>query len=146
MIVGKSVTAPARIAGRHAQNIAAVVSIVDQRVAGTLSHVASIENPKYLRLFRRTIDVMKTLGRCYIKTGDTRNSFLERVVDSQATHTKHGIDPNLLRPPQLQGSQFINGQNYNQNILQNIHPSVGPSSSIVIDAIAFASGACIPGE
>jgi hypothetical protein len=58
---GNRVATPARMAGRQAHRIAAVVSIVDQRVAGTLSHVASMVNPKCRRLLRRIIDVMQTL-------------------------------------------------------------------------------------
>lgn len=68
MTPGNSVAAPARMAGRQAHKIAAVVSIVDQRVAGALSHVASIVKPKCLRLLRRIIEVMQTLvmelGEC----------------------------------------------------------------------------------
>jgi hypothetical protein len=59
--VGNKVATPALMAGRHAHNMAAAVSTVEQRVAGTLSHVASILNPKCRRLLRRMIDVIQTL-------------------------------------------------------------------------------------
>ena len=59
--VGNRVATPARMAGRQAQKMAAVVSIVDNSVAGTLSHVASIVNPKRRRLLRRIMEVKQTL-------------------------------------------------------------------------------------
>ena len=59
--VGKRMATPARMAGRQAQKIAAVVSTVDQMVMGTLEKVASMVMPKDWRLLRRMMDVRHTL-------------------------------------------------------------------------------------
>ena len=63
MTFGNKRTRPARMAGMQAQNIAVVVSKVDQNVVGTLSHVGSAVIPNVRRLPSRTIDVMQTLER-----------------------------------------------------------------------------------
>jgi hypothetical protein len=47
--------------GMQAQNMAVVVSKVDQNVVGILSHVGSAVKPNVRRLSRRTIEVMQTL-------------------------------------------------------------------------------------
>ena len=47
--------------GMQAQNMAVVVSRVDQKVVGMLSHVGSAVKPNVRRLSRRTIEVMQTL-------------------------------------------------------------------------------------
>jgi len=59
--LGKKWTRPARMAGSEAHSMAAVVSSVDQKVVGMLSHVGSAVRPKVLRLCRRIIEVMHTL-------------------------------------------------------------------------------------
>jgi hypothetical protein len=59
--LGNKRTRPARIAGMHAQNMAVVVSSVDQNVVGMLSHVGSAVRPNVRRLSSRIIDVMQTL-------------------------------------------------------------------------------------
>jgi hypothetical protein len=45
--LGNNLTRPARIEGMQAQNTAAVVSIVDQKIVGTLFHVGSAVSPKF---------------------------------------------------------------------------------------------------
>ena len=61
--VGKRIVRPARMAGRQAQKMAAVVSTVDQMVMGTFEKVASMVMPKLRRLLRRMMDVRHTLLR-----------------------------------------------------------------------------------
>jgi len=51
----------ARIGGRQAQKMAAVVSMVDQMVMGTLEKVVSLVMLKDRRLLRRMMDVRHTL-------------------------------------------------------------------------------------
>jgi hypothetical protein len=58
---GKALTKPARIAGIQAHVTAAVVSKIDQKVVGTLSHVGSAVRPKFRRLQMRMIDIIQTL-------------------------------------------------------------------------------------
>lgn len=48
--LGNSRTRPARIEGMQAQNTAAVVSRVDQKIVGTLFQVGSAVSPKFLRV------------------------------------------------------------------------------------------------
>jgi hypothetical protein len=71
--VGKRMAMPARMAGRHAQKMAVVVSMVDQMVMGTLEKVASMVMPKDWRLLRRMMDVRHTLlqitGQLYVPIG-----------------------------------------------------------------------------
>lgn len=47
--------------GMQAQNMAVVVSRVDQNVVGILSHVGSAVKPNVRRLSKRTIEIMQTL-------------------------------------------------------------------------------------
>jgi pyocin large subunit-like protein len=71
--VGKRMAMPARMAGRQAQKIAAVVSMVDQMTMGTLEKVASMVMPKDWRLLRRMMDARHTLlkitGQLYVPNG-----------------------------------------------------------------------------
>lgn len=71
-----------------------------------------------------------------------------RVIEenSQAAHTKHGIDANLPHLSQLQGSQLIHRQYHNHNVLQYIHSRIRPCSSVVIHTYAFSKGALVPSE
>jgi len=57
----KNFTRPTRMEGIQAQNMAVVVSRVDQKVAGILSHVGSAVKPNVRRLSRRIAEVMQTL-------------------------------------------------------------------------------------
>jgi hypothetical protein len=61
--LGNRRTSPARIAGIQAQNMAVVVSSVDQNVVGMLSQVGSAVRPNVRRLASRIIDVMQTLRK-----------------------------------------------------------------------------------
>ena len=54
---------PPRMGGIQAQVTAAVVSMMDQKVVGTFSHVVSAVRPKVWRLHRRVIDKMQTLNK-----------------------------------------------------------------------------------
>lgn len=53
---------PPRMGGMQAQVMAAVISMVDQNVVGTLSQVGSAVRPKVRRLQRRTMDKIQTLN------------------------------------------------------------------------------------
>ncbi len=59
--MGKNLRRHARIEGMQAQNTAVVVSRVDQKVVGILSHVGSAVKPNVRRLFRRMIEVIQSL-------------------------------------------------------------------------------------
>ena len=78
--VGKRMAMPARMAGRQAQKMAAVVSMVDQMVMGTLEKVVSMVMPKDRRLFRRMMDVRHTLlqitGQFCVPIGIRKKFFL----------------------------------------------------------------------
>ncbi len=59
--LGKKRIIPARMAGMQEQIMAVLVSNVDQKVVGILSHVGSAVSPNVLRLSRRAIEVIQTL-------------------------------------------------------------------------------------
>lgn len=61
--VWKTRMKPPRMGGIQAQVTAAVVSMMDQKVVGTFSHVVSAVRPKVWRLHRRVIDKMQTLNK-----------------------------------------------------------------------------------
>lgn len=92
MTLGKKRTRPARIAGIQAQNIAVVVSRVDQNVVGILSHVGSAVRPNVRRLYSLTMDVMHTLDKGVIST----TSRWGDKIPLQSSYAEHCVHSDLL--------------------------------------------------